>query len=199
MKKLLLSGLLVIATASAFAQGTVSFNNNGIQAGPGGIGNDPSRYVFFGTGASKVPLTLGNGAYVAQLWFGANEASLQALSGAPTAFRAATTSLPGTWAAGGNKVLPGFPDSSTVTLQVRVWDTSRGADYASAFAANGGLYTGKSSAFAYNVPAAGSPPAFYLMTGFVGTAGAINVAVPEPSTILLGILGAGALLLRRRK
>lgn len=197
MKKLLLSGLLVIATASAFAQGTVNFNNNGIQAGPGGVGNDPSRLVYFGTGTST-PLTLGSGNFVAQLWFGAagaNESSLTAVAGAPTAFRAATTSLPGTWASGGTKTLAGFAEGSAVSLQVRVWDLNKGADWAAAGGANGALFTGKSAIFSYSVPTAGSPPAAYLMSGFQG----FSVAVPEPSTILLGVLGAGALLLRRRK
>jgi len=194
MKKLLLSGLLVIATASAFAQGTVNFNNNGIQAGPGGVGNDPSRLVYFGTGTST-PLTLGNGNFVAQLWFGPVGGSLTAISGAPTAFRAATTSLPGTWASGGTKTLPGFAEGSPVSLQVRVWDLNKGADWAAAGGNNNALFTGKSSIFAYTVPTAGSPPAAYLMSGFQG----FSVAVPEPSTILLGVLGAGALLLRRRK
>jgi len=198
MKKLLLSGILAIATASAFAQGTVNFNNNGIQAGAGGVGNDPSRLVYFGTSATKTPLTLGNGNYVAQLWFGAagaNESALAAVSGAPTAFRAATTSLPGTWASGGTKTLAGFAEGVAVSLQVRVWDLNKGADWAAAGGPNSALFTGKSAIFSYTVPTAGSPPAAYLMTGFQG----FSVAVPEPSTILLGVLGAGALLLRRRK
>jgi len=195
MKKLLLSALLVIATASAFAQGTVSFQNNQLLAGSGPGGNDPTKLIYFGSGSN--PLTLGNGAYVAQLWYGgpgSTESSLTAGTGAPSNFRVATTQTPGTWS-GGTKTLAGFAEGASVLLQVRVWDTTRGADWAAAGGPNGALFTGKSSIFSYTVPTSGSPPAAFLMTGFQG----FTIAVPEPSTILLGILGAGALLLRRRK
>jgi hypothetical protein len=167
MKKLLVVGLLVIATASAFAQGLVSFNNNGIVTG-----NPDSIAVFFGDqAAGGHRLTLGDGAYVAQLWYGpagSSESALTALTDPPTAFRAATTTLPGTWANGGNKTLPGIAESATAVLQVRVWDTTKGQTYDAAKTAFNGNYTGKSALFNYVAPPAGSPPAAYNMANFTG-------------------------------
>jgi len=192
MKKLLIVGLLVIASASAFAQGTVSFNNNGL-ATP----LPDNLAVFFGDTATGHRLTLGDGVYVAQLYFGAAgspESALTAVSAPAANFRVATTANPGTWS-GGTRTLTGFDVGATVALQVRVWNTTDGSDYATAFAKNNGLFTGKSSIFSYTVPAAGSPPAAYAMGNFAG----FSVVVPEPSVIVLGILGAGVLLLRRRK
>jgi len=191
MKKLLIVGLLIMASASAFAQGTVNFNNNGLVNPP----LPDNLSIFYGAGGHR--LTLGDGAYVAQLYFGpANspDTALTAVSSAPANFRASTTTLPGTWS-GGTRTLDGFAPQATVTLQVRVWSTADGSDYATAFAKNNGLFTGKSAVFSYTVPNPGDPASSYLMTGFQGFA----VAVPEPSVIVLGILGAGALLLRRRK
>jgi hypothetical protein len=181
-----------MASASAFAQGTVNFNNNGLLAG-----NPDSIKVFYGPQSAGQPLTLAFGAYVAQLYYGAPgspEDALTAVQSPASNFRVSTTTNPGTWS-GGTRTLAGFAEGAAVALQVRVWNTADGADYATAFAKNAGNFTGKSSIFSYTVPAAGSPPAAYLMTGFQG----FSVAVPEPSVIVLGILGAGAFLLRRRK
>jgi hypothetical protein len=192
MKKLLIVGLLIVASASAFAQGTVNFNNNGLLAG-----NPDSIKVFYGAQSANQPMTLAFGTYVAQLYYGAPgapESALTAVTTAPSNFRASTTTLPGTWS-GGTRTLTGFAELAPVALQVRVWNTADGSDYAAALAKNGGNFVGKSTIFAYTVPAAGSPPAAYLMTGFQG----FSVAVPEPSVIVLGILGAGVFLLRRRK
>jgi len=194
MKKLLIVGLLIMASASAFAQGTVNFNNNGLVNPP----LPDNLAIFYGdASAGGHRLTLGDGTYVAQLYFGAVGTpvdSLMAVSSPAANFRASTTTLPGTWS-GGTRTLTGFASGTTVALQVRVWSTADGPDYITAFAKNNGLYTGKSAVFNYLVPNPGDPASAYLMGNFTG----FVVAVPEPSVIVLGILGAGALLLRRRK
>ena len=79
-------------------------------------------------------------------------------------------------------------------LQVRVWDLSQFDTYDHAVAGRG--VTGHSVAFSYTVPAAGSLPSFFFITGMK----AFALGVPEPSTIVLGALGLASLLfLRRRK
>lgn len=185
MKKLYITGLLVIASISAFAQGTVNFNNNTLAAGAG--------LVYLGNPASGGTPLVGTN-YVAQLYAGAagaTESSLTAV-GAVGKFRVSTTTSPGTWS-GGTRTL-GIA-SGDAALQVRVWDVTKAPDYATAFAQANGLFTGKSSVFAYSIPAAGAPPDAFFMKNFSG----VIVAVPEPSTILFGLLGASALLFRRRK
>jgi len=194
MKKLLIVGLLIMASASAFAQGTVNFNNNGLVNPP----LPDNLAIFYGNpSAGGHRLTLGDGTYVAQLYFGAPgsmESALTPVASPAANFRASTTTLPGTWS-GGTRTLTGFAAGAAVVLQVRVWNTADGSDYGTAFAKNNGLYTGKSPIFNYTVPNPGDPASAYLMANFTG----FTVAVPEPSVIVLGILGAGALLLRRRK
>ena len=173
VKKRILSGCtLLLGTATVFPQGTVNFNNNGLIAG-----NPPSVLVYLAPG---FPLVGTN--WVAQLYYGApgsSEVSLIPVATPPAPFREPTTSLPGTWK-GGTRTLIGFynnggpNDPINVELQVRVWDVTQPPP----------LYTGKSSLFIYTIPAAGSPPAAFSMSGFVGF-----TLIPEPSTPLLISLG----------
>jgi len=188
MRKLIALFAVTVITASALAQGTVSFNNNSAFA------TTANRLVTF-------PASLGGGGvvgqnYVAQLYYGvagSAEGSLTAVASAPALFRVATTSSPGTWS-GGTRTLVGITAGQTAVLQVRVWDNvAFPAGYAAAVTGNG--VRGASALFDYTVPAAGSPPAAFFMEAFRGFA-----LVPEPSTIALGVLGlAGLLFIRRRK
>ena len=82
----------------------------------------------------------------------------------------------------------------TATLQVRVWDITKYATFAAAFAAND---YGWSVPFNQRMPdfAHGDPATLAYMEGLRAFA-----IVPEPSTIALGVLGvAGLLAIRRRK
>jgi len=193
MKKLLLTLSLVVATVTGFAQGTVTFANNVAFGTPaGGPFND--RLVHDMAGAPLVGVN-----WVAQLWYangaGVAEGSLASLGGTQ-AFRAVGTTLPGTWstAGGTSRTLTATAESQTATLQVRVWDGALFANYAAALA-GGGVY-GKSPTFNYTVPPSSPPPgaSAFFMEGLQGFQ-----LVPEPSVIALGVLGAAALLLRRRR
>jgi hypothetical protein len=183
MKKLIPFLVLLAGVSGALAQ-VVDFNNNRTFT----TATNESRLVY-GPGGT-VPLVGTN--FAAQLFYGADAASLQAVTTAPSRFRVPTTGSPGTWA-GGNRTLTGFTAGQTVTLLVRAWDINAGATYDAARAA-GGL-VGESTPFTYQIPAAGSPPtAFYIenLRAFS--------LVPEPSVIGLGVIGLGALcMLRRRK
>jgi hypothetical protein len=128
-----------LAAVAAFAQGTVRFNNNGILAG-----NPPSIQVLNIDGG---PLVGTN--WVAQLYYGAPgspESSLIPVNHEPAHFRAPPTTNPGTWA-GGTRTLVGFPENSSVVLQVKVWDSALFPTYETASAADG--ITGKSIIFDY--------------------------------------------------
>ena len=180
---------LVVASAlavSAFGQGQIDLNNRGLA-----LVNDAAGKPLTGT------------TFVAQVWYGASASTLTS-SFAPSPFRASTTTYPGSWnpaAAGGPGALgtlTGFAPGSTVTLQVRVWDSSvAGVGAAQALTKTAG--TGLSETFTYAIPA--DPLA---IPGGMGGLKSFNLAaggsvVPEPTTIALGALGAAALLLRRRK
>ena len=180
---------LVVASAlavSAFGQGQIDLNNRGLA-----LVNDAAGKPLTGT------------TFVAQVWYGASASTLTS-SFAPSPFRASTTTYPGTWnpaAVGGPGALgtlTGFAPGSTVTLQVRVWDSAvAGVGAAQALSKTAG--TGLSETFTYAIPAdpLAIPGGMGGLKSFNLVAGA--PVVPEPTTIALGALGAAALLLRRRK
>jgi len=94
--------------------------------------------------------------------------------------------------------VPGVPGDSTAraTFQVRAWDNQGGTigTWAAAMA-NPTLAHGSSALFTVGSPLganAVTPPNLIGLTSF-------NLVVPEPGVIALGVLGLGALLLRRRK
>jgi len=182
MKKLVLSLLLVAGASSVFGQGQVYFANNVTFASQ----ND--HLVYLGSIGAGKELVGSN--YRAQLYYGADASSLQAVATTGNNFRAAGTTLPGTWASPGYRTLDNFLPGSTVQLQVKAWDTSTGATWDLATA------RGASQLFSFTVPAAGSPAgAFYLenMQAFA-------VVVPEPATFALAGLGIfGFVMMRRRK
>jgi len=187
MKKLLALASVVVVSTAAFADGSVNFNNKDIS---------PAPLVTDASGANLVGTN-----YKAQLYFGAANATAGSLTSVATAaksFRVATTTLPGTWS-GGTATITGFSAGDKVTLQVRVWDANFGADFATASAAVGAQW-GTSTLFSYTIPAPTDPPAALLMTGLQAFQLKLNAPnnVPEPSTLALGALGLGALLLRRR-
>jgi len=189
MKKLIATGASVLLmNLSALAQGTILLQN----IGPGV--NAPVRTFFPG---NLVPA--GSSQYTIELLAGTTASSV-----APFATPITTT----TWVGGGyfgvgdpERVLPGFAPGSFPFLQLRAWNNTGGiTSYAAALAA-GQAYV--PSALFQLIPGGGlsglgnpsaSPPipapALFGMAGYV---------VPEPSTIMLGVLGAAALLLRRRK
>jgi hypothetical protein len=190
MKKLTLTALAVAACVQvAFSQGTVNFANTGTFA------TTADRNVYISTG---VKLTGTN--YVAALYWGRTQDALnsfavravgdETLDRATGAFRAVdpSTSAAGTWS-GGTRFLLGTLTGDNVFLQVRVWDITKGATYE---AASAGL-RGQSLVFNYAVPAA-TDAAGNKINGL-----AAFTLVPEPSTIALGVLGLGSLLLFRRK
>lgn len=199
MKKLAIIAVLSLMTVSAWSQGTILFQNTGVT-----FTKTQDRLV---RNADGTPLT--GTTWVAGLYYvegtdrGADLASPDSgrlalgLGGQGLAnFRVPTTTSPGAWlnstAVGNARTLEGIGSGQTATLVVRVWNSAAFNSFAEAV--RGGGIHGQSEAFNYTVPAPGSPVNQTYLNDFKGF-----TLVPEPSTIALGILGLGSLLLFRRR
>lgn len=179
MKKLIASLACVLATFTALAQGTINFNNF--------VGSIDAP-VFNVDGVTR----LAGNAFMAQLWAGPAAGSLAPIGAALPFFSLASggagyiDSNAGATDRSIGTVAPG----AIAFVQVRAWSVATGADWNSA-----GI-RGQSSTLQITTGGAGNPPSLPAdLTGLTS----FNLVVPEPSTIVLGLLGAGALLLRRRK
>lgn len=107
------------------------------------------------------------------------------------------TFTPGLFSLGSRSI--GNP-GDTVTLQVRAWSGAF-ANYALAFAAaqvDGTTLTGKSTKWE-QVTGGGTNPAQPITGAGRLTPFTVNTAVPEPSSIALGLLGLGAIAMFRRR
>jgi hypothetical protein len=191
MNKLIATAASVLlVNLSALAQGTILLEN---------IGNGFTKSGVRGPDGTLIPA--GSSQYTIELLAGTTAGSV-----APFATPITTT----TWAGGGyfgvgdpERVLPGFAPGSFPFLQLRAWINTGGVNsYAGALAANqaglpspvfqlipGPGLNGLGNQAILGVPA---PPLFGMPTGYSPFA-----AVPEPSTVVLGVLGGVALLLRR--
>lgn len=203
MKKLI--ALVTVATMawSTFGQGTVDFNN---KASVLGSANDYMVRYQTGDARNGTPVVNdGGAAYVAQLWYGAVGSDVNSFQAVATTapFRAVGSSLAGTWN-GSARQIPapyGIGGTTSVDLQVRVWDSSLAADWAAVQSMlTAGTYTGllgSSQPFTFNFFAS-SPPAV-TDDDMVNFRGFTIAAVPEPSTFALLGLGALGMLIFRRK
>jgi hypothetical protein len=131
---------------------------------------------------SGASVTNANGAlldntYMGQFYVGADAGSLTAV-GAPVNFLAAGLLNAGVITASG-----------TVSLQLKAW---KGASFDTA------TERGVSQIISVTATDAPAPPASLSGAGLTGVQ-LSTAQVPEPSTIALGLLGAAALFLRRRK
>jgi len=208
MKAILLSALIAFITASATAQGTVTFANASTTGGlPAG-----NRNVRWSSVASFINPLLTAGGNVSSNYAGVNLSSLRAQlffgtgsdlntftpvdfdhNGIST-FKQSTSATAGSWfnkSVTLNGVLPG----QTRDFIVVVWDSSLSPDPRS-LEAKTGLW-GSSNPFSYTVPAGGTPaPSEFLMLNFTGmTVGLFFF--PEPSTAAILGLGGMLVLLRR--
>ncbi|MGZ8940075.1 MAG: PEP-CTERM sorting domain-containing protein [Limisphaerales bacterium] len=177
MKNLSIIAAVLFLSLSSFAQGTVFFNNR--------TSTGDARFTRpDGTG-------LGAG-YTAQLYL-VNGSVLTPLT--PTTTFRTTSAAAAFFVNAVDVVVPGVPAGSPATFRVRIFETAAGSYDAAA----------ASMAFLYGETA---DVQVAQLGGITPTGGIVPtpdlaglqplVAVPEPTTLALGILGAAALLYRRR-
>jgi hypothetical protein len=186
MKKALLILAAMAMSATAFAQGTIFFNNRGLTDANG---NTYNALVFRPDGTTQA----GDG-FTAGLFLASDRNNPNATPLATSVFRTSAQVNPGGIANPVDVAIPGTPVQGIATLLVRAWETSAGS-YANSTIRGQSLDFTTSPLGGPN-PISGQPP--FTSPGMGPNFQGFTM-VPEPTTIALGALGIGALLLRRRK
>ena len=180
MKTVLLTLTAILLSASSFGQGTLIFNNR-TQTG------DAPASLPDGRGAGAIP------GMVAQLYLVQPGGALTALT-PTTTFRTSSEAAMffinsiDEFAVDG--VLPGQP----ATVRMRVYQGNSYEEARASFSAFHGESNDVTIGQLGGTPAGGAPIPTPSLNGLM-----FFVLVPEPSSIAIGLLGAGALLLGKRK
>jgi len=198
MKKILIvSSVLAVAAASAMAQGTLNLNNAGstlvqvqdptLNGGaPVATGKAATTAGFTGAGPAQVTIEM-----FAALSGTLTLAQLEATTPVFTGLNSPSTISSGLFNGGNPYALP----------TASAFDGTHALDIIFYGITTGGKYAGFSNEAIGITP--GVPPAGNAATVFGSGPGLINsfvlTPVPEPSTIVLGGLGAAALLAFRRR
>ena len=184
MKKTLFTlGLGLVMATSAYSQGVVAFANVG-----GGL-NAP---IFLNTTGNNLPTT-----YSVDLLVGTSAGSVSTLVGSKTLASA------GYFTATSGTTLPsGFNAGTTYFFQARAYETAAGSFAASATKGSSSVFSFTAASGTGNPPplpgfftAGNDPNSLGGLQSFIVTA----AVIPEPTTVVLGVMGGLALLLRRRK
>jgi len=185
MKKIIIVIACMLAGISAYAQGTVNFNNR-VPAAATPV--DAPIYDVGGT------TRLSGTGFYAQLYGAAVGGTLAAI-GDPLTF---STGRPGYVLATGvdtTRAIPGVTPGGNAVVQIRAWSAASGSTYEAALAAGGAV--GSSDTLTLVTGGGGSPPG--PPADLIGLQSFSLTAIPEPSTLALGLLGAALLVIRRRK
>lgn len=202
MKKLAtLFGMMVVGLGTALSQGTIDFHNP--NTFPVTVRDGAGNVTTIGSAGSP----LGPSSVRVGLFIGANGAPFSSMTmvGLATNSPASTPLFVGTFNGGTSFAVPGRNNGDQVSFAFAAWSISTGAltyqdaliaptGYVSFTPVVGNGYTLKGGATlpdpTWGTPTLAQP---WLVNGLQ------LQAVPEPSTIALGLLGAAALLIRRRK
>ncbi len=211
MKKTITGALTLLAGASAvYAQGTISMANYGVlntylyvsykAAGVAAVELGGSAVGPAATTSNYNLETANGNDWSVQLYAapGLNATTLLPVAGSTVTLATAPTQI-GTWASTVIASIPGTTGGSTgtATLELYAWYNAGGAITSYATALADGVPTGTSAIATITGLGGGNPPA--TAPSLPEGLGNIVVAVPEPSTIALGVMGASAFLMRLRR
>lgn len=180
MRKLLIVTACLASVVGALAQGTVTFASTGAQ-------------VFYApafNGGVAVPTSAGFSVGLYEAAAGTTDPTLLTLIKTTTIFPTAGRFN------GGLITLASVAPGNSAVFDVRAWSGGFASYEAAKASGNPADYIGTSGLFTSATGGVGSPPTGPVLLTFPN----IQVSpVPEPSTIALGLLGVGVLLIRRRK
>jgi hypothetical protein len=190
MKKALLALAAVALATSSYAQGIITFYNNDLPVGTRTLtdpavrkATDPTLYR---AGIFQSPGVGAGAGFTAGLFLASNLDTPLAVQTFRLNNNFELLLTPQ------DVVVPGVAAGQTANFVVRAWETSAGS-YANAAPNRRGEQAFTSDPLGGQIP--GAPPAANAtLSGFMGF-----VMVPEPSTLALGAIGLGAMMLRRRK
>jgi hypothetical protein len=195
MKKLTLIAASLVAALNTYAQGTVVFDNFG-----GGLVNNAFRGGDVST-ADGIVVQLYASMTGAQGSFQPVPGSVVQVGVLADGFYSITDSvtIPASIIGTAAPTLPG----PGAFLEVRAWETAYGSSFEQAVGAPamGGRVALRGISPSFMVVSTGNPAAQPpgLPTLLSDLTPGFSVNVPEPSVIALGVIGAGALLLLRRR
>lgn len=184
MKKLIVLAACMGVTGVAFGQGQYNLNNRVVAA------SIDARV----TTEAGDPLN-GDDGYVVQAYMSdAEMGSYAPIAGNVASFRNAPVPAGLGYLAGGINTVDGMGPDSAIWIKLYAFSTTDGATYEDAMAAGG--MVGMSNPVAVTLGGGTVQPPD--LVGLQGWQVAGDV-IPEPSTFALGLIGIGALMLRRRK
>jgi len=197
MKKLAtLFAMIVVGLGTALAQGTIDFRNSNtfplqVKDAAGNVTTVGSSTGPLGPASVRVGLFIATTPVTSILQM--------TMVGLTTNSPSTLPLFVGTFNGNSPFPVPGHPAAEVVSFAFAAWSITTGAlTYQAALTAPTG-YIG-TSAIGQNYALGGAaPPAITFGTGPGQIQGFTLNPVPEPSTIALGLLGAAALFLRRRK
>jgi len=185
MKKLLFAVIFTCAAITAFAQGQLNFANDTNTRLTNSAGNYPP---------------VGDTTHKAGIYWGPVGTAENSLALLPAGSNGVTT----TWAPFSGMFNGGtatFPQIGQVAVQIRVWGATF-ADYAAAVAGGGDRGKGIIQTITLGNPNSippGTPTSLVAPGGTDTPFARFGIIVPEPSSIALGLLGLGAIVLFRRR
>jgi hypothetical protein len=197
MKKLAtLFAMVGVGLGTALAQGTIDFHNPNtfplqVRDAAGNVTTLGAAGSPLGPGSVRVGVFIGTGA---------TSIDTMTMVGMTTNSSSTLPLFVGTFNGGNPYTIAGHPQNEIVNYAFAAWSISTGAlTWQAAKTATTGYVGNSGIGLNYTLAGGATTPSLTFGNGAGQVQGFTLNPVPEPSTIALGLLGAAALFLRRRK